>query len=186
MNHSFFEASYKQAITQRNLFIFLSFFLSISLIALSSLLFFKRERIIISPPHIQKEFWVDGNSVSPTYIEQFSSFMGQLLLNKSVNSAPNQRTILLRHTYVSFAPELRQKLIREEEMLKKQNSSYVFYPVSISVDCESLTSLISGDRVCFVNEKQISTVRESYLLSFVYTGSGFFLDGITDKTSRSQ
>lgn len=186
MNHSFFETSYKQAITQRNLFVFLSFFLSISIIVLSSLLFFKRERIIITPPHIQKEFWVDGNSVSPTYIEQFSSFMGQLLLNKSANSAPNQRTILLRHTDISYAPELRQKLIQEEERLKKQNSSYIFYPISISVDSELLTSTITGDRIYFVNEKQISKVRESYLLSFVYTGSGIFLDGITDITARTQ
>lgn len=185
MNHGFYEASYKQAITQRNLFATLSFLLAISLIVISSLLFFKRERVIISPPHIQKEYWVDENAVSPTYIEQFSSFMSQLLLSKSVNSAPHQRNVILRHTDAKFTSELRQKLIREEEMLKKQNASYVFYPVEISVNSETMESLISGDRVYFVNEKQISSERESYLLKFVYTGTGLFLNSITDKTARS-
>jgi len=184
MNREFLEKSSHYLRFQRNIFAALSCLLGISLILTTSFLFLKRERIVITPPTVEKEFWVDGRNVSPTYLEQFGYFLGQLLLGKSSYSASSQRTLLLRHTDPGFSTALRQKLVEEEEILKKQNASYTFFPVSIRVNPEKQEVLLEGDRVFFVSGKQVSSEREGYVLSFNLTGSRLLLSGVTSLENR--
>lgn len=184
MNRAFLEKSSQYLRFQRNIFAALTLLLSGSLILMSCFLFLKRERVIITPAVVEKEFWVDGRSVSPTYLEQFGYFLGQLLLGKSSYSAPSQRILLLRHTDPQFAHTLRQKLIEEEEILKKQNASYTFFPVLVQVNQDRKEVLLEGDRVFFVSGKQVSSEREGYILSFNLTGSRLLLSGVTSLENR--
>lgn len=179
MKRDFLDKSSQYLRFQRNVFAAISICLAVSLIMSSSFLFLKRERVVITPAVIEKEFWVDGRSVSPTYLEQFGYFLGQLLLGKSAYSAPSQRTLLLRHTDPQFVHILRKKLIEEEENLTKQNASYTFFPISVRVNQDRNEVLLEGDRVFFVSGKQVSSERESYILSFNLTGSRLLLSGVT-------
>jgi conjugal transfer pilus assembly protein TraE len=163
----------------------LAFLLATSQIVTSSFLFFKSERVIVVPPMVEKEFWVDGKGISPSYLEQMGQFLGQLLLGKSYHSAASQRSVLLHHTEASFTGPLRKKLIEEEEFLKKQNASYVFYPTEMKIDPVELKVLLRGDRVFFVSGNQISSEREGYILSFSYTGSRLVLTGIESENKTS-
>jgi len=175
MNRQFAAQSLQYMKFQRNIFAAIALLLSVGTILLSGLLFFKRERVIVVPPVVEKEFWVDGKHVSPTYLEQYGYFLGQLLLGKSSHSAPSQRTILLRHTAPQFAGTLKQKLLEEEALLKKQNASYTFFPTSVRVHPEKSEVLLEGDRIFFVSGKQISSEKECYLLKFIFSGSRLLL-----------
>lgn len=186
MRRDFLEKSTEYLRFQRNILATLAVLLSIISILLCSLLFMKKERVIVAPPIVEKEFWVEGKKVSPTYLEQYGYFLGQLLLGKSSQSAPSQRTILLRHTDPSFTGTLRNKLMEEEEMLKKQNASYTFFPVSVQVKPDCNEVLIEGDRVFFVGGKQVSTEREGYVLSFNFSGSRLLLTGIAAADKRGE
>jgi conjugal transfer pilus assembly protein TraE len=179
MSHLFLEKNIKFLLFQRNVFVAFSFFLILIVLVLSTFLFFKHDRVVIVPPVIEKEFWVDANHVSPTYLEQFGYFLGQLLLAKSSQSAASQRSIILRHTDPSYAGILRQRLIEEEEVLKKQSTSYVFYPVEIKVNPEQMSLLLTGDRLVFIGGKEASKEREGYILRFNYSGSRLLLKEIT-------
>lgn len=185
MSRAFLERNVKFLLFQRNIFITLVFLLGLIALVLSVFLFFKRDRIVIVPPVIEKEFWVDAKHVSPTYLEQFGYFLGQLFLTKSSHSAASQRSIILRHTDPSYAGVLKQRLIEEEEILKKQSMSYVFYPFEIKVSPEQMSLLLIGDRLVFVGGKEVSKEREGYLLHFNYTGSRLLLTEISlDKNGR--
>lgn len=179
MSHLFLEKNIKFLLFQRNVFVALLFLLSIVVLVLSAFLFFKHERIVIVPPVIEKEFWVEAKHVSPTYLEQFGYFLGQLLLVKSSQSAASQRSIVLRHTDPSYVGILRQRLIEEEEVLKKQSTSYVFYPTEIKVNPEQMSLLLTGDRLVFIGGKEASKEREGYILRFNYTGSRLLLKEIS-------
>lgn len=181
MKKDFLEKTTQYLQFQRNVLAALSFILSISIVLLSALLFLKRERIIVTPPVIEREFWIDADKVSPTYLEQYGCFLGQLLLGKSAQSAPAQRNILLRHADPIFSETLKQKLFEEEQVLQKQSASYTFYPVIIHADAKKNEVLMEGDRVFYISGKQISCERERYTLSFHYTGSKLLLSGITAK-----
>src|SRR3984957_5845880 len=134
MKRELLEKNSEYLLFQRNIFAALSLLLAITLILLSALLFLKRERILVVPPVIEKEFWVDGKNISPTYLAQFGYFLGQLLLSKSSYSAASQRHLILRHADPAFVGILKHKLIEEEETLEKQNASYTFFPVSIQTN----------------------------------------------------
>jgi conjugal transfer pilus assembly protein TraE len=178
MNANVLEANVRSLYFQRNIFVAFAFILSLALIVLTSFLFLKRERVIITPPIIAQEFWMDGNGVSPTYLEQFGVFLGQLLLNKSSQSASEQRAIILRHTNPSFLGMMKQRLFEEEEMLKKQDSAYTFYPIEIKVDLKRMEVKLTGDRIAFAGAKTVSSKRETYVLKFVYDGYRLFLKGV--------
>ena len=178
MKSDYMKSSHESLRFQRNAFLLLSCMLALAVGCESLLLFSKRERVIIVPPIIEKEFWVEGGQISPTYLEQFGYFLSQLLLGKSAHSASAQRVVLLRHTDPAFVGSLRQKLLEEEELLKKQNASYTFYPISILPDLPARKVHIEGDKIFYVNGKQISSDRESYTLSFNSKGSRLLLRGV--------
>jgi conjugal transfer pilus assembly protein TraE len=185
MDRIFFERNLNSLLVQRNFLVGLTTLLAIGLILASSFLFFKTERIIVVPSVIEKEFWVDSNAVSATYLEQFGLFLSGLLLNKSAHSADLHRTVLCRHTEPSYLAILKQRLIEEEETLKKQNASYVFYLNNIFVDPELLTVTLLGDRQFFIAGQQTSSENSGYTLHFTYKGARLLLNGISQEKEIS-
>jgi len=175
MSRLFLEKNLHYLLFQRNILAALAFLLVLALLILSVFLFIKQERVIVVPPVIEKEFWVDAQQVSPTYLEQFGYFLGQLLLSKSPQSAVAQRSVLLRHTAPAYAGMLKQRLIEEEEILKKQSASYVFYPIDIKVNMDQMSLLLTGDRVVFIGGKEVCQEKEGYILRFSYSGSRLLL-----------
>ncbi len=185
MDRIFFERNLNSLLVQRNFLVGLSTLLAIGLTLASSFLFFKTERIVVVPSIIEKEFWVDANAVSATYLEQFGLFLGGLLLNKSPYSADLQRTVLCRHTEPHYLAALKQKLVEEEETLKQQNASYVFYLNNIFVNPELLTATLLGERQFFVAGQQTSSENSAYTLHFTYQGARLLLNGISQEKETS-
>lgn len=181
MNSDYLKRNLSTLTFQRNIFLSLTIILSLSLMVLSIFIFQKSERIIITPPTIDKEFWVETNQVSPTYMEQFALFLGQLMLTKSPQSAASQRTVVLRHVDPSFYGEINKKLSEEEKKLTKQQASYVFYPTDIRVDTQNFQVKLTGDRTFYIGGKSMSTSREIYKLSFLYAGGRMLLKEISSE-----
>ncbi|MGE3556308.1 MAG: type IV conjugative transfer system protein TraE [Candidatus Obscuribacterales bacterium] len=166
---------------QRNLLAVTTVMLALTTVVLSCFLFAKQERVVVVPPVVDRAFWVESKAVSPTYLEQMGTFLSQLLLSKSTASAGQQRTILLRHTDPDFAGTLRKKLFTEEEELKKQNASYVFYPHTVQANPDKLQVLLQGDREYYISGDRISHAKAGYLLTFRYTGGRILLTSIEEQ-----
>lgn len=181
MNHAFREKTLASLSYQRNIYAAIAVALSVGTIILSVFLFWKTERIVIVPAVIEREFWVDGSSVSSTYLEQFGVYLGQLILGKTPKSAASQRTLILRHTDPTFYGIMRKRLIEEEEMLVKQNVSYAFFPVEVKVDTEKMSVLLVGDRLSFVGGNQVLSQREQYSFGFSYSGARLLLNSVTEE-----
>lgn len=178
MNGELYKQSMRQLVYQRNISFIFSIASSVSVILLSILLFWKSERVVVAPPFIHNEFWVESKHVSVTYLEQMGVFLGNLLLSKSSGSAPAQRDVLLRHTAPSYYSQLKKKLDQEAQKLIAENASYVFFPVTIEVHPDRKELVLTGDRKTYVGEKIISTSRESYILSFTIEGARVLLTGV--------
>lgn len=163
---------------QRNGLVVITMGLLLSLLIALFMLMMKQDRVVVVPPFVEKEFWVDAKNVSPTYLEQYGLFLSQLILEKSPQSAAKQREMVLRHTDPSFAGSLRKRLVEEEEILKKQNTSYVFYPVDVRVDIKKMEVLLVGDRVVYVSHNPVATEREEYMMGFSFSGSRLLLTSL--------
>lgn len=180
MNTVLFSQQFSQLRTQRNFLAALSALLSIAVATLSVALMSRSERIIVTPPTVEKEFWVEGERVSPSYLEMFGTFIGQLILSKSPGSSPWQRSSLLRHAAPEFSEKLKVRLLKEEEMLKCEGASYVYFPSRVQVDPVSLQVLLKGNREFQVAGKLISREECSYLLSFKSSGGRILLSGVQE------
>lgn len=185
MERLFFERNLKTLSMQRNFLVATQVGLILLLFGLAGLLFFKNERVVVVPGLVEKEFWVDAHSVSATYLEQFGVFLGQSLLTKSPHSADLQRVILCRHADPRYWGLLKQRLVQEEETLKKQNASYVFFLNHVFVDPSLLTVRLVGDRQFFVAGQPLSSEECSYKLHFTYTGGRLLLQEIVQEKDSS-
>jgi conjugal transfer pilus assembly protein TraE len=178
MNNAFLRSETHSLRFQRNALLAFSFLLSASLLLSLTLLSFKQERIIVTPPLIEKEFWVSSSAVSSTYLEQFGLFLSKLLFEKTPHSSRTQREAILRQTDPSFAAALNAKLLKEEESLLKQNASYVFFPEEVNVNPQKKSVSIRGERVAYILEKPISKEKERYTLTFRQSGSRLLLNSL--------
>lgn len=178
MKSSVFEGNLNSILNQRNFLLILSCILSFSLMLTSTFLFFREERVVVVPAVVEKEFWVDANTVSATYLEQFGSFLGQLLLTKSSYSADVQKKILLRHVDPIYSSVLLERLEKEQENLSKGNGSYVFFITGIEVILEKQGVLLKGNRVFNVGNKVLSEEKECYFLGFSYKDGRLLLNRV--------
>jgi|694.fasta_scaffold03135_10 conjugal transfer pilus assembly protein TraE len=179
MNAEFYQKNIHFLEVQRNTCFAWALLSSLSLIIVTIFLFSKEEKVIVVPSVIEKEFWVDSKNVSATYLEQMGCFLGKLLLEKSPFSASMQRKVLLRHTDPSYVGILNRKLLEEEDLLLKQNASYVFFPIDVRVDLKNREIHLIGDRTTYLADKLISTAREGYRLSFNTSSSTLLLKSVT-------
>jgi len=144
----------------------------------------RSQRIVIIPAVVDREFWVEEKAVSPSYLEQFGTFIGQLILNRSPYNIDLNKKILMKHVDPGFSGALVERLDKEKEMLAKGNGSYVFYTSSIQVSPESKSVLISGKSEFKAGSKVISEEQETYLLGFSYKNGKLLLNRIENIPSK--
>src|ERR1700722_5313607 len=120
----------------RNGYLVLSVGLLILCIMLAALCFcmMNREKTILTPPQIERTFWVSGSEVSPEYLSEMTAFFAWLRLNITPDSADHQRDLLLRYTDPNYYGALKNDLIAEHDRITQQHISMAFYPVNIKVD----------------------------------------------------
>ena len=178
MNEIIREHTLRGLNVQRNALFAIVCFLLVLSVSLSTLLFLKSERVIVIPAILEKEFWTEGATVSPSYLEQMGCFVGDLLLTRSPASADMQLTILMRQVAPAFVPMLSTKLTEELTKLKKDNASYVFFRTKVVVDPQKQNVTLEGDRTLFLGDKVLTTARERYRLGFINFGGRLLLASV--------
>ena len=94
---------------------------------------FKSHRVVVVPPTTTREFWVEGNRVSASYMEEMALFFGSLLLDVSPESAAYKRGLVLRNTVAEGYGALKAKLCEDERLLKKERVVTSFQPNTVKV-----------------------------------------------------
>lgn len=163
---------------QRNAFLAISFCLAVSLIAISFFLFFKQERIVVVPQNIDKAIWVQGSKVSPSYLEQQSLFLSQLLLNKTPQTVKDQNLQLLRFASPEFYGDLKEKLEQEQKKILEQGASFVFFLKTSEVFLDKMQVKLTGERQVYLGGQIVSRSQEACILSFRMSGQIPFLSGV--------
>jgi len=170
---------YQKVISQRNIFLLLSLLLSVSLILMSSLLLKKEVRTLFIPAHGQS-FWIEDSQVSPSYLEGMGSFLSELMLNRSSDSAPLRNRALFPHIHPSLSHHLKRAFIEEEKSLKEQGQSYTFSPTTVGTDAKKLHFWIEGDLLTLASKgeqlpKVAERVKRRYSLTFKCEAGRLFL-----------
>ncbi len=166
MNFTFSQYRLSDLKIQRNALTGLCGVLLITNILQSAGLFYRQERVIITPPQLTQGFWVEGNQFSPHYLQEMALHYAHLLLDVTEKSVLSQGEILLHYVVPESYGVFKAKLLEDEKYLKKNQLSTRFYPMDIKVSPENLSVEMTGDFMGYVGDKRISKGRETYQVRF--------------------
>lgn len=173
--------------SQRNMLAGLSFSLLFIVILQSVFLFFRNERIIITPPEIHQSYWVEGKKFSSSYLEEMAMYFAHLLLDVSAETLLYQGEVVLRHVDADSYSRIRTKLFADKEKLKKENVTSSFQPKKGVVYPDRLEVHLSGTMKQYISGKCVSSYEETFAVRFSAKQSKLFIkDFSLLKTAHSK
>lgn len=133
------------------------------------------EKTIVTPPIVEKAFWVHGDRVSSEYLEQMALFFASLVLTYHPDNIDGQVQLFLRHADPAAHGPLAARLAADRERIRHNGLSQVFYPVSVRVREADRQVALSGDLVSMVGGQPAGTRRATYRLRFTYRNARLFV-----------
>lgn len=160
---------------QRNMLLGLTTMQLILLTIMSLCLFFRSERVILLPPEVRHEFWVEGNRFSPEYLEEMAVYFLHLSLDVNQTTLPYNTEILARYADVETGNFLRDKYEKDIKKLKQNNASTSFEVKNVTVYPDQNTVCVEGILNRYMGSKIIKASTETYAVNFkTYRGRLFF------------
>lgn len=166
MNRLFEQTRISYLVSQRNILTGLSSVLLVVVFLQSIFLFFRQERIIVSPPELHQSYWVEGNRFSESYLEEMAVFFAHLLLDVSSESLLYQGDVILRHVDAESYSRIRTKLFADAAQLKKENATSRFQPKKAIVSRKSMEVQLKGTMTQYVSGKDVSSYEETFVVRF--------------------
>lgn len=175
MQWDFYQKRLGHLAAQGKLFLGICSVLLLIVLLQSLLLFFKHEKIIISPPELHQSYWVEGDRYSNTYLEEMAVFFAHLLLDVSPSSILPQGEVILRYVLPEAYGVFKSKLLSDEKRLKKQQLSLRFSPQSVELQ-KGTQAELTGILSSYVGSHKISEHQESYQVVFAKRKGRLFLE----------
>lgn len=144
-----------------------------------------QEKTIVTPPVIEKAFWVQGAQVAPEYLEMMATFFAGLALSYTRDNIEGQTALFLRYTDPSAHGELSTRLSAEAEKIRRNNLSSVFYPVEVRVRDKTQQVAVTGDLVTMVGEQVTGRRRATFALRLTFRNGRLFVAGFNETTDEA-
>jgi len=118
----------------------------------------QNQRVIVLPPKVTKEFWVTGNKISKSYLEQMGQFVAFYLFNVSPNTAKTSIENILAYVEPQFYSKVKALLYEQVNYITQNDISRVFYPSVVKIEPGVIKVIgiikdIIGNKV--VNQQQV-------------------------------
>lgn len=161
--------SYNKILIERNRLLMA---LSISgglcvLLGLSNFYLVGKERVVVVPPVVSRDFWITTDSVSDSYLEQMSEFFAGLLLNVTPNSFSIRVEHLLQHVEPNAYSILKTQFVQQQLEIQRRALSTSFHPSSFKIDRGRLLVELKGELKMWVGNAPVESQFKTYQLQFV-------------------
>jgi conjugal transfer pilus assembly protein TraE len=142
------------------------------------------EKTIIVPPSIQKSFWVNGDSVSKSYLEQMAYWYAGLALTVSPATGNYQKDLFLRYATPAGSGQLAAEMTARLEYMAKNNTATMFTAQTLTTDEKLMKVAITGDLETFVGDKRISSKHTIYVVGFKYINEKLFVNELKETNEK--
>ena len=130
-----------------------------------------RDRVIVTPPSIDKTFWVSKDRVSSSYLEQMGSFIAYLTLDVSPQSIDWKKTMLLQYVSPDVYGVLQTRLDLEADRLRRLNATTQFSVAQLMPNEEAMNVTLKGRLATFINGARTSDIDKEYVAEFEFRGN---------------
>lgn len=136
----------------------------------------KVDKIIVVPPTLTKEFWIEKNKVSPEYLEQMGVFFATLGGNLAPSNAEYNIKILTDYISHKRYADTKLELTSQAYYLRKNNITQAFFPVTVQVDRDNNTVKVEGDVIRNIGTTKISQEKMVFNMKFDVDNYKLYLD----------
>lgn len=133
---------------------------------LNASFFKKKERIVIVPPEVNKEFWIESNRVSPEYLEQMGVFFATLGGNLSPSNATYNVKFLSHYIPPDVYGDLKSELASQAHYITKNNITQAFFPSAVKVIDGENRVLIEGNVIRNIGTTRVSNEKMVFNIKF--------------------
>ena len=186
MKLTFQKQNVQALLSQRNAWIGIAGLTALSTLILSVGVFYKEQKVILVPPHITKSFWVQGNEVSKTYLEEMGVYMSKLLLDLSPGNLDHNYGVLLRYATPEAHGALEKQFLGEAQDYRSLQMTTHFKPASVMANPQKLEVEVKGTLTTYVASKEIKTAQRTIFLKFTNRGSGLLLVQASPRTPADE
>jgi len=130
-----------------------------------------RDRVIVTPPSIDKTFWVSKDRVSSSYLEQMGSFIAYLTLDVSPQSIDWKKTMLLQYVSPDVYGVLQTRQDIEADRLRRLNATTQFSVAQLLPNEDAMNVTLKGRLATFINGARTSDIDKEYVAEFEFKGS---------------
>ena len=130
-----------------------------------------RDRVIVTPPSIDKTFWVSKERVSSSYLEQMGSFIAYLTLDVSPQSIDWKKSMLLQYVSPDVYGALQTRQDLEADRLRRLNATTQFSVAQLLPNEEAMNVTLKGRLATFINGARTSDIDKEYVAEFEFKGN---------------
>jgi len=130
-----------------------------------------RDRIVVTPPSIDKTFWVSKDRVSSSYLEQMGSFIAYLTLDVSPQSIDWKKTMLLQYVSPDVYGALQTRQDLEADRLRRLNATTQLSVAQLLTNEEAMNVTLKGRLATFINGARTSDIDKEYVAEFEFKGN---------------
>mgnify|MGYP000048807848 FL=1 len=133
-------------------------------------------RTILTPPEINKTFWVDGRTIGPEYLEQMGSWVIGQYATVSPSTIEYQGNTILKYVHPSIHGELAIRFKMGANRLKAENMSKIFIPREVRISEQGKAVALIGSQSTWIADKRVpGDEMKAFLVAFDYDGSRVFI-----------
>lgn len=142
------------------------------------------ERTIVTPPKIEKSFWVSSEGVSKSYLEQMAYFYAGLVLSSTKSTGEYQKAMFLQYA----SPDKRGKLTAEMnarlEFMEKNAASTLFTTDGVNADEKLMRVAVYGTLETYVQDRRISAQKVIYVVAFRNVNGTLFVNEFKETNEK--
>lgn len=142
--------------------------------------------VFIPPANITKEFWIEGNNVSKTYLDMVIGHVAESILNLTPENAVKSMSSVLALVKPEFYSAYQLQIQQQANYLIQNSIAQTFYLQNIDYTTKSGVADVQGVLKSVVGDKVVSTKQIHLKISYHVSGGKFEILNISLKDNEQQ
>lgn len=137
-------------------------------------------KVVVIPTQLSSPAVFDNRGVSNSVVADMTRYAADLFLNASPDNTDYRMFQILKMTVSGRDASIKENLLSQEDMLKKNKASTVFYPKDVVPDNKKLNATISGQLDIYIGSTLTQSIPKTYQVQYVYHYGSLLIESFNE------
>jgi len=153
---------------------------AVFVLTVTILLLYSKKTVVVLPPKVEKEFWISGNSLSTSYLEQIAYYIADRVLSVSPQNVDQSLDMI--KPFFSTDPDdvrgLEDTFTKVSGTVRENDYYQVFYPTRFYVNRKKMKLVVEGILRKMSGGQYLGEERKVVEISFFVRNGRFFIKAL--------